>query len=152
MRKIIHDELRTAQSSSDLTRLATLRLIETTIADHDKKVRDSGAREGISDNAILDIIYTMIRQREKSSRNYEEMGRIDQLDKEVQELKILNELLPSKLNQNEVEHAVRSAIKSTGSTSIRHKGHVMCALKNQYRCQMDFQKVGKLVENMLQNQ
>lgn len=149
MRNKINEELRAAEDSSNSAKQATLRLILTAIDDQDKKVRARSANEGISDDAILDIVKTMIRQRERSSRNYEEQGRFDQSDKEIRELQVLKELLPSKLCCEDVNRAIKFAIKKTGASTIRHKGHVMCELKSRYAGRMDFQKVGKQVEELL---
>ncbi len=146
MRNLINDQLKLAESEGNILRLRMLRLIKTAIADQDNALRAAGQAEWVPDDNIRDIIKTMIRQREKSARGYEEHGRLDLFDGEKQEIAILTELLPPQLSDDEVTAAVKAAMKSTGATEIRHKGRVMRELRQLYPGQMDFQQVGKYIE------
>ena len=93
----------------------------------------------------------MTKQRQESAKTYEEAGRLDLSERELSEIKVIEEFLPTQLSEDEINSAVESVIKEVGASSIRDMGKVMGALKSKYAGQMDFGVVGSLVKNNLSN-
>lgn len=91
----------------------------------------------------------MTKQRKESARAYEEGGRLDTAEREMQEVAVIEEFLPKQLDDDEVSKAIQAAITSTGAGSIRDMGKVMGELKTRYTGQMDFGKVGPMVKDHL---
>ena len=91
----------------------------------------------------------MVKQRQESARAYEEGGRLELAEAELEEIGIIEEFLPKRLSDAEVEAAVAAAISETGATSVRDMGKVMGVLKAKYPGQIDFGAVGPLVKNRL---
>ena len=151
MRSRINAALKDAMKAKDGQRLSTLRLINAAIKDRDIAARGVGEGEsaGVGDAEILAILGRMVKQRQESARAYEEGGRLELAEKELAEIKVIEDFLPRQLAQDEVEEAVARAIEETGASSIRDMGKVMGALKAQYTGQMDFGAVGPLVKDRL---
>ena len=74
---------------------------------------------------------------------------LDLSERELSEIKVIEEFLPTQLSEDEINSAVESVIKEVGASSIRDMGKVMGALKSKYAGQMDFGVVGALVKNNL---
>lgn len=149
MRTRVNHALKQAMRDKATMRLSTLRLISAAIKDQDIAVRGEGKESGVGDAEVLAILSKMTKQRHESARVYEEGGRLDLAERERQETAIIEEFLPKQLQEDEIATAVRSAVESTGATSIRDMGKVMAELKGKYAGQMDFGKVGSLVKERL---
>ncbi len=130
-------------------RLSTLRLINAAIKDREIALRGEGEGAEVDDAAILAILGKMVKQRQESARIYEEGGRLDFAERELNEIRVIEEFLPRQLSQDEVGQAITEAIAEAGATSIRDMGKVMAALKAKYTGQMDFGAAGPRIKELL---
>ena len=149
MRSRVNDALKTAMKNKDAERLTTLRLINAAIKDQDIALRGKGEDTQISDTDVLAILGKMVKQRQESARAYEEGGRLELAEKELVEIKVIEDFLPKQLSDDEAEAVVAAAIAAVGADSIRDMGKVMGELKAKYTGQMDFGKVGPMVKAKL---
>ena len=149
MRTTISTALKAAMKAKDADRLSTLRLINAAIKDRDIAARTDGEEAQVSDDTVLAILGKMVKQRQESARAYEEGGRLELAEKEMNEIRIIEEYLPRQLDEVETDAAVAAAIAEVEATSIRDMGKVMAALKGKYTGQMDFGKVGPMVKAKL---
>ncbi|QDL92601.1 GatB/YqeY domain-containing protein [Paroceanicella profunda] len=150
MRERLTKAMKEAMVSKDATRLSTIRLINAAIKDRDIAARTGdGSDNGVSDAEILGILGRMIKQRQESARLYEEGGRLELAEQERSEIAVIEEFLPRRLDDAEVEAAVKQAVAQTQAHSIRDMGKVMGILKSQYAGQMDFAKAGAAVRAAL---
>ncbi len=145
----VNEALKQAMKDKAMERLCTLRLINAAIKDREIAARGDGEEGGIGDEDILAILGKMTKQRKESVRAYEEGGRLDLAEREMNEIEIIEEFLPKQLSEDEVSNAVKAAVNDTGAESIRDMGKVMGALKAKYTGQMDFGKVGPMVKDQL---
>ncbi len=143
----ITDALKEAMKAKDATRLGTLRLINAAIKDRDIDLRSEG-RE-VTDEEILGILGKMVKQRQESTKAYEEGGRLELAEREQLEIKVITDFLPAQLSAEEAQAAVDEAIAQTGAESIRDMGKVMGVLKGKYTGRMDFGAVGPMVKSRL---
>jgi len=150
MRDRIGSALKDAMRAKEADRLSTLRLINAAIKDKDIALRgEGGGEQGVADSDILAILGRMVKQRQESARAYEEGGRLELAEKELNEIKVIEEFLPRQLTATEVAAAIDAAVAETGASSIRDMGKVMAALKAQYTGQMDFAAAGAAVKDRL---
>ena len=138
-----------AMKDKAANRLSTLRLISAAIKDRDIAARAEGNDEGVGDDELLAILGKMTRQRSESAKTYEEAGRIDLAERELEEITVIEEFLPRQLDDDEVDKAIDAAITTVGAASIRDMGKVMGELKSKYTGQMDFGSVGAKVKGKL---
>ena len=149
MRDRLSAALKDAMRAKEADRLSTLRLINAAIKDRDIAARGEGTEGPVSDEVILGLLGKMVKQRQESARAYEEGGRLELAEKELSEIKVIEEYLPRQLTEAESEAAVVAAIAEVGAVSIRDMGKVMAVLKGKYTGQMDFGRVGPLVKERL---
>ncbi|MBS0124527.1 GatB/YqeY domain-containing protein [Thetidibacter halocola] len=138
-----------AMRDKDQARLSTLRLINAAIKDRDIAARGEGNDGGVDDAEVLTILGKMVKQRRESAKTYEEGGRLDLAERELQEITVIEEFLPRALTEAEVTQAIEEAVAEVGAGSIRDMGRVMGALKARYSGQMDFGAVGARVKDRL---
>jgi uncharacterized protein YqeY len=149
LRERLQTALTGAMRAKEAERLSTLRLINAAIKDREIALRGDGKDEGVSDTEITAILSKMVKQRQESARVYEEGGRLELAEKELNEISVIEEFLPRQLEGDEVEAAIRAAIAEAGASSIRDMGKVMGVLKGKYTGQMDFGSVGPQVKDLL---
>ena len=149
MRDRLSAALKDAMRAKEADRLSTLRLINAAIKDRDIAARGEGTEGPVSDAVILGLLGKMVKQRQESARAYEEGGRLELAEKELSEIKVIEEYLPRQLTEAESGAAVVAAIAEVGAVSIRDMGKVMAVLKGKYTGQMDFGRVGPLVKERL---
>ncbi|MEP0519959.1 MAG: GatB/YqeY domain-containing protein [Hyphomicrobiales bacterium] len=149
MREFIAEALNEAVKEQDKRQACTLRLINTAIKDRDMAVRGTG-KEKISDDEVLAMLKTMISQREDSSRQYEQAGRLDLAKQEREEMEIIRSLMPTQLPEEEVRKAVKDVVADIGANSLRDMGKCINALKQRYPGQMDFCRASGVVKELLQ--
>lgn len=150
MRARVSAALKDAMKSKEADRLSTLRLINAAIKDRDIALRGTADEEiGVTDDDVLAIMGRMVKQRQESARAYEEGGRLELAEKELAEIKVIEDFLPKQLSPGEVESAVDAAIAEAEATSIRDMGKVMAVLKGKFTGRMDFGKAGPMVKARL---
>ncbi len=149
MRDRIKTALTQAIKSRDKIRVSTLRLITAAVNDRDIGARGEGNDAGVSQSEILSILDKMVKQRNESIKVYEEAGRLELAEQERAEIKVIQEFLPRRLSEDEINQAIEAAIKEVGASGIRDMGRVMGHLKGRYTGQMDFGAVGAAVRNLL---
>ena len=149
LRTRITASLKDAMKAKEAEKLATLRLINAAIKDRDIEARADGHEDGVGNDAVLAILGKMVKQRQESAKVYEEGGRLELAEKELNEITIIEEFLPRQLSEDEAAAAVDAAIAEVGADSIRDMGKVMGVLKSKYTGQMDFGKTGPMVKNKL---
>ena len=149
LRSRINTAMKQAMKEKSAERLSTIRLINAAIKDRDIAARTEGKENGVGDDEVLAILAKMTKQRQESAKTYEEAGRLDLSERELAEIKVIEEFLPRQLTDSEIQSAISEAINEVGASSIRDMGKVMGTLKSKYAGQMDFGAVGALVKNSL---
>jgi uncharacterized protein YqeY len=149
LRDRLQAALKDAMRAKEAARLSTLRLINAAIKDREIALRGEEGEGAVSESDITAILSKLVKQRQESARVYEEGGRLELAEKELDEIKVIEEFLPRQLQGAEVDAAITAAIAEAGATSIRDMGKVMAVLKSKFTGQMDFGAVGPRVKDML---
>ncbi|MFN3724372.1 MAG: GatB/YqeY domain-containing protein [Paracoccaceae bacterium] len=149
LRDRLQISLKDAMKAKEADRLSTLRLINAAIKDREIAVRGEGGEVEVGEGDILAILGKMVKQRQESARAYEEGGRLELAEKELAEVRVIEEFLPRQLSPSEVEAAIVAAVAEVSADSIRDMGKVMAVLKGKYTGQMDFGAVGPMVKARL---
>lgn len=148
-RSEINDALKTAMKSHDKLATSTLRLILAAMKDRDIAAREKGNSQGISDDEILLMLQSMVKQRQESAKTYSEAGRDDLADREESEIDIIRGFMPKQLDEAEIATVVQTLISQVGANGIKDMGKVMAVLKEKYAGQVDMAKAGGVVKEKL---
>ena len=149
LRKKISVSLQEALKAKNQTKTSTLRLILAALKDRDIAERSKGNANGLSDDAILKLLQSMIKQRKESIEFYEKGNRLELADKEKEEINHIKNFLPKQLSESEVKTIVKSTISELGAKDVRDMGKVMSFLREKYSGQMDLSIAGKLLKEHL---
>ena len=149
MRERIAQAMKDALKSKDQATLSTIRLIVAALKDRDIAARLDNNHDGISDDEILSMLQTMIKQRNESAKMYEDGGRPELADAEKAEIVLIQQFLPEQLSKDDIEKAITEAIAQTNAASIKDMGKVMAHLKEQHAGQMDFSAASQMVKAAL---
>ena len=149
MRERIAQAMKDALKSKDQASLSTIRLISAALKDRDIAARSDNNHDGISDDEILSMLQTMIKQRNESAKMYEDGGRPELAAAEQAEIELIKQFLPEQLSHDDIEKAIKDAVAETGAASIKDMGKVMAHLKEHYAGQMDFSAASQMVKAAL---
>jgi len=149
LRDRIKTELKDAMKAREERKTATLRLITAALKDRDIAARSKGVQDGIDETEILQMLQTMVKQRQESIDHYEQGGRLELAEQEREEIEIINSFLPQQLDEAAVEEAVGAIIDELGAGSIKDMGRTMSALRERFAGQMDFGKASAIVKARL---
>lgn len=149
LREQINDALKVAMRTKDDVGLRTVRLIMAALKDRDIAARSNGNCDGISDDDVLGMLQSMVKQRKESMQMYIDGGRQELADQEAAEIEVIKRFLPKQLGEDEMAEAVSGAIEKTGAGGIKDMGKVMGALKADYAGRMDFSKASAIVKDRL---
>ena len=141
--------LKSALKSKDERAVSTLRLIMAALKDRDIAARGKGNTDGISEDEILQMLQTMVKQRRESIEMYEKGGRLELAEQEAEEITIIERFLPQQLDDAAIAKAVGEVIAETGAGGLKDMGAVMGALRERYAGQMDFGKASAIVKQQL---
>ena len=146
----LNDALKGAMKSNNRRAISTLRLILAALKERDIAHRTQEADEdGVSEQEILKLLQSMIKQRYESIEAYNKGGRKDLADGEAEEIEIIKEFLPEQMSEDAVENAVSEVISVSEASSIKDMGQVMGILREKYPGRMDFGKASALVKAKL---
>ena len=126
--------------------LSTIRLILAALKDRDIVARGKGNSDGISDDEVLSMLQSMIKQRRDSISMYEQAGRCDLAEGEEAEIKVITSFMPKQLSDEEINTCVIEAIAELNASSLKDMGKIMSLLKEKYLGRMDFGKASSLVK------
>ena len=149
MRERIAQAMKDALKSKDQAALSTIRLISAALKDRDIAARSDNNHDGISDDEILSMLQTMIKQRNESAKMYEDGGRPELAAAEQAEIELIKQFLPEQLSHDDIEKAIKDAVAETGAASIKDMGKVMAHLKEHFAGQMDFSAASQMVKAAL---
>ena len=149
MRENISKALKDALKAKDQVALGTMRLISAALKDRDIAARSNGNADGISDDEILGMLQTMIKQRTESAKMYREGDRPELAAAEEAEIGIIHQFLPAQLDEAGMAAAIAEAVGETGASSVKDMGQVMAFLKQNYAGQMDFSAASQAVKKAL---
>lgn len=149
LRTQLNDTLKSAMLSKDSRVVSTVRLILAALKDRDIAARSRAVMDGISDDEILQMLQSMIKQRRESISLYEQGGRLELAQQEQDEIAIIERFLPQQLNETEMTDAVSAIIAELGAGGIKDMGRVMATLKERHAGTMDFTKASALTKKLL---
>ena len=149
MRTRLRDALKIAMLGKDAPTVSTLRLILAAIKDRDIAARGKGNKDGVTDDEVLSLLQSMIKQRRESIALYEKGGRMELAQQEAEEIAVIEEFLPEQMGADKMASVIDAIITESEAASLKDMGRVMAALKENHAGSMDFSKASALVKERL---
>ena len=105
--------------------------------------------EGLSDEEVIAVIRTMVKQNLESIEQFKKGGRQDLVDKEEAELKILQFFLPPQLSRDEIKVIVNDIVKNLQASGPKDTGRVMKEVMPRVAGKADGKLVNEVVKEIL---
>jgi uncharacterized protein YqeY len=149
LRDKLNASLKEAMRAKDTRALSTLRLILAALKDRDIASREKSVDGRIGDDELLQMLQSMVKQREESIAMYEQGGRLELAEQENGEIEVIRRFLPEQLSEAEIRDAVEAIITELDASSLKEMGKVMGELRARYPGRMDFGKASGMVKQAL---
>ena len=149
LREKLNETLKSALKSGNKRAVSTVRLILTAIKDRDIAARGKGNMEGLSDEEILGVLQTMIRQRQEAAELYQKGNRPELVEQEKGEIVVIETFLPKQMSDAEMKDAVGQVVGEVGAAGMKDMGKAMAALRAKYAGKMDFAKASAALREKL---
>ena len=145
MEKRIQNDLMAAMKAKDEVRAQTLRSVKAAILNE----KSNGVYHELTDQDIIKLINKQIKLRKDAADIYTSSNRPDLAEKELNELHVLEEYVPKKMNEEETRAAIETAISETGISSQKEKGKLIGALRQKYGETLDMQVAVPIITSIL---
>ena len=140
----IQKKLKEAMKLSDKNTVLAIRNILEKI----KKIQiDSG--EKLNETEIINVINKYAKQLKDSIQQFEQGGRMDLVEKEANELKIVGQFLPEQLSKGELSPIIQKIIDELNATDISQMGLVMKKCLEITKGKADGKLISELVREKL---
>jgi uncharacterized protein len=150
LRQAFADRLkRQAMKAREMRTVSTIRLILAGLMERDVAARGRGNAEGLSDREIQRMLQAMIKQRRESIALFKQGKRDDLVQREGEEIAVIESFLPRRLDEADIEAAVAALITETGAVSMKDTGRVMAALHERHVGGHRFGPTGASVKRLL---
>ena len=143
----LQEELKQSMLSRDELRTSVLRLLLSAINYYE--IQKGGAGYTASEEDVLAVVQKEAKQRRDSIAEFEKAGRTELVDKETNELNILQAFLPEQMGEDEVKAIVEQTITEVGATSMNDMGKLMGALNGKLKGKADMGMVSGIVRSKL---
>lgn len=130
-------------------RLGTLRNILAQVKN--KEIALIKRTEGLSDEEVIAVIKTMVKQSLESIELFKKGGRQDLVDKEEAELKILQSFIPPQISRDEIKVVVIDIVKNLNASGPKDMGRVMKEVMPKLHGKADGKLVNEVVKEVLGN-
>ena len=143
LEKIKH-KLKEAMKNSEKSTVLAIRNILEKI----KKIQVDTGKE-LSESEIINVINKYAKQLKDSIDQFEKGGRTDLVEKETEELKIIEQYLPEQLSKEELSIIVQKVIQELGATDLSKMGLVMKTVLEKTAGKADGKLISELVRGNL---
>ncbi len=143
----IDNKYKNSIKEKDSNSINTLRLIKSAIKDKEISIR--GKQDNLSDGDVLSLLQSLIKQRKDSIEAFNKANRQDLIDKEQEEINIIEKFLPKQKSETETIEIINNLINENNFSSIKDMGKLMNILKSNYLGEIDFGLAGKIAKSSL---
>lgn len=145
----VKNDLTAAMKAQDDVRRRALRSLRAALANKEIEEREEGTETTLSEQQELAVVQKQVKQRRDSIEQYEEAGREDLVEKEREEMEVLEEYLPDRLSDEELAERLNAIIEEVGAASMADMGSVMSRAMDELRGRVDGNRVREMVQDML---
>ena len=139
-------EMKAAMKARDTITLESLRAIKSALL---LAKTDKGGGKELTEADEIALVQRLVKQRRDSAAIFEEQGRQDLADPELQQIAVLERFLPEQLSEQEIQKAVAEVIAATGASSMKDMGKVMGQLNQQLAGKADGKTIANIVKQSL---
>jgi len=138
--------MKEAMKAKDKVALESLRAIKSALL---LARTETGSGDEISEEAEIQLVQKLVKQRKESAAVFIEQGRKDLADPELAQVAIIAQFLPEQLSEDEIEKVVVETIAETGAEGMKDMGKVMGIVSKKLAGQADGKTISTIVKSKL---
>ncbi|MBT4784298.1 MAG: GatB/YqeY domain-containing protein [Candidatus Marinimicrobia bacterium] len=142
--KKIQNDMYTAMKAGEKESTNTLRITLAKLKD--KQIEKRG---DLTEEEVIKIIQTLVKQRKESIELYVQGGRNELADIEKNEIALLKKYLPQMISENDIKNIVETVINEVGATSMSDMGKIMPEVMKRGKGLIDGRIAQKFVQESL---
>jgi uncharacterized protein YqeY len=142
----INTDLKAAMLARDEAALRGIRAIKSAII---LAKTEKGSNGTVSPEKEVQLLQKMVKQRRDSIAEFEKANRTDLIQKEQEEVSVIEKYLPAMMGEDEIREVVKQAIATTGATSQKEMGKVMGMVSKQLAGKADNKVVSEIIKSLL---
>ena len=146
-REQLEAEIRHALKAGEKQKLATLRLLLTSV--DNERIRSG---EEVDEAGFLHLVQKAIKQRRDSAEQYRKGGRPELADNEDGEAEILGSYLPPPVDEDELRQAIREFVGQENLAGPAAIGRVMKEMMARFRGRAEGGTINKIARDVLSQQ
>lgn len=147
LKEKISEDLKAAMKNGDKLRLETLRTLRAALME--KEIALRGERKELTPDDEIATLNSAAKKRRESIEQFQAAGRMELVEQETAELKIIQEYLPKQMGQEEIKSVIEEIVKTTGASSAADFGKVMPQVMKQLKSKADGKVIQELVKKRL---
>jgi uncharacterized protein len=145
MEKKILDDYKGAMKARDSLKSSVLSCLRAEIMN----MALAKKKNNLDDNEVLAVIKKQVKQHQDSIDQFTKGNRLDLVEKEVKELKILEAYLPAQISAEELKKVVEEIIVACGACGMKDMGKVMKEATARVGASADSKALSELVRAKL---
>lgn len=146
LQKEVMVQLIAAMKSKDKVALESLRALKSAFL----LANTSGSGE-LSQADEIKIVQKLVKQRKDSATIFTDQNRDDLAEPELAQAKVLEQFLPTQMNEEELKNEIAEIVKQTGASSMKDMGKVMGLASKKLAGKADGKAISVIVKAMLSN-
>ena len=143
----IKNGIKEAMKAGDKVRFEVMRGLSTAFT-NELVATGKTPQDILPDEQALAVITRLSKQRKDSIEQFTKGGRMDLVEEETAQLKILEEYLPKLMEKNEVEIFIKNKISEMGAIDPTKKGMLMSTLMKDLKGKADGSMVKQIVDEL----
>ena len=149
LRAKIEQNFKNSLKKKNEIEINALRLIKSAIKNKDIALRSEGNKSGLSDEGILILLQSLIKQRNESIEMFKKGGKEHLVLVELKEIEVIKNFLPIQLNEEDIKKIIKNIIQDQNLNSIKDMGKIMNLLKSKYSGKIDMSIASKFTKEIL---
>lgn len=144
--KRFDDDLKAAMKASESLKVSVLRMLKAALKN--RQIEKGG---DLSDEDVVTILSSMVKQRRDSVDQFSAAGRLDLADKEKQEIEMLQVYMPPQLGPEEIDSIIAASIREASAQNPSDIGKVMKILMPKLKGLADGKYVNQRVKEIIES-
>jgi uncharacterized protein len=140
----LESDMKKAAKAREAERLGVIRFVRS-----QTKNREIELMRPLTDEDVIGVLARLAKQHREAIEQFKAGGRDELVAAEQRKLAVVNEYLPAKLEDGELEDLIASAIEEAGATGPKDLGLVMKSLMPKVKGRVEGDRVKSLVQSRL---
>lgn len=143
----VMDALKVAMKAKDAVALESLRAIKSAIL---LQQSEAGSKE-LSSTDEIKLLQKLVKQRKDSAALYNEQGRRDLADPELEQAKVIEQFLPEPLSELELDQLIQNVINELSAEGMKDMGRVVSEVNSRAAGKAEGKVIAQKIKHHLSN-